>query len=254
MTTCLTFKLFQDAGIPAPLCNYANVTVNGENLGTFINIEDMKTDFFEREFDGKGNLYEGTYSDFAHKLTGTFEKKTKNPGLGYIDKVTAAIDQNNIDELERLIDIDKFITFWAMESLINLGDGYSSDIVNYYFHESANGLIFIPWGPDPGIDNPKSRVILLSAEIPRALFHRYLEAYREELYRLLDSVWNKGSILEYIGMLVDSVGMNQHSLRVIRFVMEREEFLRSKLARKNFARTSTSAYHNADPHYGNCNK
>ena len=55
------YGLFNSAGIPAPRCAYANVTVNGQDLGIYAHVERIHRPFLKREF---GNddcvLYEGT--------------------------------------------------------------------------------------------------------------------------------------------------------------------------------------------------
>jgi spore coat protein H len=36
---CMTYDLFNKAGIPAPQCGFAHVTVNGEDMGIYVNVE-----------------------------------------------------------------------------------------------------------------------------------------------------------------------------------------------------------------------
>lgn len=248
LNTCLAYKIFRDAGIPAPLCNWASVTVNGEDMGTYINVEDMKTDFFERAFNKQGNLYEGASSDFAPELTGTFEKKTKNDGLGYIYKVKDAIDAGDIERLEELIDIDKFITFWAVDGLIGNWDGYSGNTNNYYFHESDSGLVFIPWGPDSTFGHPKRNAIYLKSALSRALFPKYLKKYRAEMSRLLRDVWNESSLLEWVFEYSELVGEHSGEVRVFYFIYNRRRYLNVRMRRDNFQ----NIFDNHTIQEGNC--
>ena len=74
---CLTYSAFADAGLPAPRCGFARVTVNGVDLGLYVNLEPVKEPFLERHWgDSSGNLYEGTLSDFTPSMSGTLEAKT----------------------------------------------------------------------------------------------------------------------------------------------------------------------------------
>src|SRR5690606_32903219 len=43
----LTYRLFNAAGVPAPRCNFARVTVNGEYLGIYSNVESIRRPFLE---------------------------------------------------------------------------------------------------------------------------------------------------------------------------------------------------------------
>ena len=61
----LTYGLFSKAGMSAPRCNFARVRVNGEDLGLYTNVEPIKKPFLLQHFtSNKGDLYEGTMSDF----------------------------------------------------------------------------------------------------------------------------------------------------------------------------------------------
>jgi spore coat protein CotH len=40
---CVGYQLFARAGIPAPRCNFAQVSVNGQNVGTYVNVEEVRT-------------------------------------------------------------------------------------------------------------------------------------------------------------------------------------------------------------------
>src|SRR4051794_35166692 len=71
---CLGYQLFERAGLPVPRCNFANVTVNGKNLGMYANVEEVRKPLLSRHFaDTSGNLYEGTVSDLHPALIKTFE-------------------------------------------------------------------------------------------------------------------------------------------------------------------------------------
>ena len=250
VNTCLAYELFRRAGIPGPLCNYANVTVNGDNLGVYVNVEDMQTDYYSREWNMHGDLYEGTFSDFVPGLTGTFEKKTNEtePGLGYVAKVTAAIQSGDAAGLERLIDVDRFITYWALESLIGFHDGYTSGINNYYFHESPAGLVFIPWGPDQTFTNPKGSVMWLRGAVARSLYPAHKEAYKATMRKLLSTVWNESDLVVYMARLSQSAGWNRDTMQVIQFINSRRQWVEGRLRHADFDQFFTAK----GPYEGGC--
>lgn len=156
LRTCLAYGVFARHGVPAPRCNYARLTVNGQYLGVYAHVESLKRPFLAAHFgDPDGWLYEGTLSDFRPRWKGTMEQKTHEdtPRTAGIDRVIAALevpDEQLIAELDRVIDLDAFFTFWASEVLLAHWDGYSGNNNNFWFYEHpADGrLRFIPWGPD----------------------------------------------------------------------------------------------------------
>jgi len=156
VTQCLTYATFADVGLPAPRCSLAQVTVNGEDLGLFVNLEPIKEPLLERLFgSSEGNLYEGTLADFRDGWTGTLEMKNNEDtnDRSDIDALVAAADADDdvlLEELDAVIDLDAFFDFWAAEVLVQHIDGYASNTNNYYLYaDPSDGRFhFIPWGAD----------------------------------------------------------------------------------------------------------
>jgi spore coat protein H len=208
---CLTYDFFREAGIPSPECGFAHVTVNGEDMGIYVNVESPNKRYLSRHYrDNDGNLYEGTLSDFRDGWTGTFEPKTNEEENDKSDLLTV-VEALNVDDaalissLEAVIDLDQFMTFWAMETLVNHADGYTGNTNNFYVYNDprTDRLQFLPWGVDftfapgnflgPGV--PVS-VMAMGALSRRLYLHpEGRERYLLELNRLLDTVWNEDSLL-----------------------------------------------------------
>ncbi len=155
LNTCLAYQVFADAGLPAPRCNFATVSVNNQELGLYVHVEEIKPPFLERHFaNAQGNLYEGTISDFRPAWRGTFEKKTNEEAADWsdIDAVVAALQDPapaGLTALEVIVDRDRFLSFWATEVLVGHWDGYTSNRNNYHFYREPDGsFVFIPWGVD----------------------------------------------------------------------------------------------------------
>ena len=151
----LAYRLFTTAGVPAPRCNLAHVTVNGTNLGVYSNVEPIDDAFLKRQFGSdQGNLYEAQVSDFRPGWTRTFEKKNNRAaGREDLDAVVAALQSDDAQLLDRLgrgLDMDVFINFWAMEGLINHWDGFAGDLNNCFVYHApkSDKLRFIAWGAD----------------------------------------------------------------------------------------------------------
>ncbi|MCQ2968849.1 MAG: CotH kinase family protein [Clostridium sp.] len=58
MKDFLTYQMMGEFGVPAPLCSYVNITVNGENWGLYLAVESIEEAFLEREY---GNDYGELY-------------------------------------------------------------------------------------------------------------------------------------------------------------------------------------------------
>ena len=62
-------------------------------------------------------------------------------------------DKNIEEAIGQLVDLDSFYTFWVMEGLLGLWDGYSGDENNFFFYlnPETDKFHFIPWGADHGL-------------------------------------------------------------------------------------------------------
>ena len=215
VNTCLSYRVFAATGSPAPRCNFATVSVNGRDLGLYVHVEEIKKPFLARHFESNdGNLYEGTVSDFTPEYRGTIEKKTNEDEADWsdIDAVVAALqDQsdNGLETLGELVDLDRFLSFWATEVLIGHWDGYAGNRNNYQFYREPDGrFVFIPWGPDDtfhlkpdpnpfdNISNPPPSVLALTS-IPNRLYNHpdWRTKYAARLKEILDAAWDEEELL-----------------------------------------------------------
>jgi len=79
----LTYRMFDEAGSPGSRCAFAQVTVNGRNLGVYSHVESVKRPLLKREFgNDSGVLYEGTVTDFYPEWEDSFELKTGSGQIG----------------------------------------------------------------------------------------------------------------------------------------------------------------------------
>ena len=215
VNTCLTYQVFAAAGLPASRCNFATVTVNGKNLGLYVHVEEIKKPMLARHFDSaEGNLYEGNISDFTLDYRGTIEKKTNEDEDDWsdVDAVMEALqDPSNagLETLAEIVDLDRFLSFWATEVLVGHWDGYTGHRNNYHFYREQDGrFVFIPWGvddtfhlkhdPNPfdNISDPPPSVLALTA-IPNRLYNtpEWRTKYAERLKEILGIAWDENALL-----------------------------------------------------------
>ncbi|MFO0590401.1 MAG: CotH kinase family protein [Polyangiaceae bacterium] len=213
--TCLALEMFQEAGVPASRCSFAHVTVNGEDLGIYDNIEGIDgAELADRFPDGSGNLYEGVMSDFRPDWEDTYQKKTNtaDPDRSDLSALTTALQASDADllaQVQPLLDVDAFLSFWATESIIELWDGYSNGQNNHLvYHEPTSGkFYFLPWGPDAtfgsggGTPPPGAPISVYGlAELPRRLYGlpAVREQYLARLLQLNDKLFQSGLALSEV--------------------------------------------------------
>jgi len=158
--TCLAYGLFRRAGLPAPRCALAHLRVNGADLGVYAHVERYGRSFLARAFGpGELALWEGVESDFRAEQLPTFARE-RGPAEadGALVALAAALplpDAQALPALERLLDLEAFLSFWALEVLTAHEDGYSY-VANNFFVVRGPGdgrLRFLPWGIEGSLSN-----------------------------------------------------------------------------------------------------
>jgi spore coat protein CotH len=213
----LTYRLFNSAGVQAPRCNFARVTVNGEYLGIYSHVESIGKPFLKRRFgNNSGNLYEGTLADFYPKAIDRLEAKTneENHDRSKALRLAELLAKNEPapEEIEKIVDIDNFLKFWAVESLIGFWDGYSNNQNNYWVYENRdNGkFYFLPWGADGammsmrgpfgGFGPQGAASVYAQGMLANRLYHdkSIAERYRKTMQQLLQEVWKEEELIKSI--------------------------------------------------------
>ena len=146
-------QIFRDAGVPAARTAFARVELNGRDAGLYVITEAINKEFLARHFKKtKGPLYEGSNNDITDKL----DQDSGDDTIGQQDLKDLARAAQEPDAGQRwkklapLLDLDRFITFVAVEVLVWHQDGYSMDRNNYriYHDPASNKLVFLPHGLD----------------------------------------------------------------------------------------------------------
>jgi hypothetical protein len=227
MRQVLAYRLFAEAGVPAPRCALARVTVNGQYLGVYSHVEAVDEVFLRRRFGSSaGHLYEGRLSDFRPDWIKTFERKNhkNDASTRDLEAIKEALElpvPEMLETLSRLVDLEAFRSFWAMESLLGHWDSYSNGGNNFfvYFRPGNGSMVFIPWGadsvlgiPDPFREGPTPVSVMAGTLLPHRLYEIPGEraAYRERLRELLRSVWNEEALLAEVDRLSRLVRPHLH--------------------------------------------
>lgn len=147
-------EMFEAAGVPAPRAGHAFVALNGKRLGTYVLVEGVNKQFLKRHFtDASGNVYDGhSHQDVAQRLRTNSGDDPKDQTR--LAALAAALRISNWKErraaIERTLDVERFISFMAVEVITSHWDGYALGVNNFrIFHDkSSDRMVFLPQGLD----------------------------------------------------------------------------------------------------------
>ncbi|MCZ6794073.1 MAG: CotH kinase family protein, partial [Planctomycetota bacterium] len=200
------YRLYRDAGVPAPRVGYANVSVNGERFGLYVVVEATTRDFLKRWFrDASGNLYEGP-GDVTEWEKLELDTNQETGDRSDLQRLAEAIENADDDDpwksLAAVVDLEKFATYLAVEMLIVHWDGYSMTNNYRVYHDPATDkFVFVPHGADQVLQRPETPVFRpVRGILARALLEtdRGRDVFREHVMRVLRDVWDEERIREHI--------------------------------------------------------
>lgn len=154
----LGYTLFRAGDVPAPRAGHATVSVNGELYGLYTTIETVDNEEFLKTWfsDDKGALYEGAYgSDLFTDLVPSFDQDNGD-NVDFMDlqalvqQLDAIVDPADfVTEVDKLIDLDRFLTFAATEIYLGHWDGYAWTRNNFFVYRGPDQRwVLLPWGID----------------------------------------------------------------------------------------------------------
>ncbi len=198
MTEILCGDMFLAAGVPTARGAHARVTLNGRDLGLYVLKEGYDKEFLRRHFkSAKGNLYDG---GFLREITEPLQKNSGDDVKDYADLKAVAAAANEPDPAKRLerlakvLDLDRFISFIALEVMTWDWDGYAMKRNNYrlYHDPATDKVVFIPHGMDQMFWDPNGPILpnfegLVAQAVVSTAEGR--QRYRERMSLLLTNVF-----------------------------------------------------------------
>lgn len=188
----LCTQLFRDVGVPAARVTHAWVHLNGRDLGLYVLVEGINKDFLRRHFKSdSGNLYEGYTQDIHEDLDQDNGEDITQADLRALAKAAREPNSNERwDRLNKLMDVDRFISMMAGEMLTIHWDGYWINRNNYRIYHDlvTDRMVMFPHGMDNMFQQPNwswrptmlgslTRAVLLTSEGQRR--------YRERISSIL---------------------------------------------------------------------
>jgi hypothetical protein len=195
-------ELFRAAGVPAVRTGHARIELSGRKLGLYVMTEGVTQDFLARWFkDPTGNLYEGPGDITSENLdVDTHGGRADRSDLRELAEACREADSTQrMTRLEKILDVDRFLSFLAMEAITCHWDGYMTGRNNYHlYHDPGTGkMVFFPHGTDQLFQNtnasiqPQANGTVAKAVLKTAAGRR---RYRQRMAELVEKVFDVEAI------------------------------------------------------------
>ena len=163
LKTYMVYDMMAFMGVPAPLCSYVWVTVNGEDWGLFLAVEEPEEAFARRNFgNDHGKLYKPDYrslnaenadvalryiDDNPDSYPGIFENAKFKVSEADQKRMTEALKTLSTGEkLETAVNVDEVLRYFTVQVFVMNWDSYLGHTGHNYFLYEENGILSIlPW-------------------------------------------------------------------------------------------------------------
>ena len=234
----LATQLFRDAGLPAARVTHAQVQLNGRDLGLYVVIEAMTREFLKQHFKNpNGTLYEGgpDIDGVLEQDGGVRGDQSDRAKLAHACSITNQVERWRV--LGNVLDVDRFVSFAALEMLTAHWDGYVLHLNNYrvYHDPRTDKFTFIPHGMDWTFLRPN-----LSIQVPqRTLVARALFATpegqklcRERVGTLFTNVFRVGTMTNRIEQELAKIRTGQFSSNDLVAIERGAALMRERLVQR----------------------
>jgi hypothetical protein len=214
LTDQLCRELFEAGGVPAPRAGHAIVELNERELGPYVMTEGWDKQFLKRHFHNtKGNLYDGGFvGDIKRKLAvNSGEHPADQSDLAAL--VSAAQEPDltrRPGRLEKLLDLDRFLTFMALDVMLWNWDSYTINVNNYrvYHDLDADRIMFLPHGMDQMFWKPAAPIVPgMKGLVAKAVIQipEYRRRYLERFAQLRTNVFQLQAVTNRVNELAAKV-------------------------------------------------
>lgn len=202
-------EMFRAAGVPAARIGHAVVTVNGRKRGFYYLKEGYDTRFLKEHFgNADGNFYDGGFLQEIDAPIQLISTKSDVKDRADLKALMAAAREpdpaKRFDKLDKLLEMDKFISYMVLEAITWDWDGYPMKRNNYriYHNPKTDKITFVPSGLDqmfadvngpilPGFEGTIARAVVETPKGKERYYGRMAEIMKtvfkpDELVKRLD--------------------------------------------------------------------
>jgi spore coat protein CotH len=206
----LCSELFLAADVPTARATHAIVELQGKKRGLYVLKEGYDEAFLKRQFgSAKGNLYDG---GFLTDIDTPIKKSSGKDEQDHSDlqALAAACKERDraqrLARIEKVLDLDRFISMMAVEVMTWHWDGYGMKANNYriYHDPKSEKLVFIPHGMDQMFEEPHGGIAPpMGGVVAHALFE--IPEMRKRYYRRLGELSAKNFAAEKMLRRIDEI-------------------------------------------------
>ena len=153
MKDAVVYDMCHYIGLPAPLTNYARITVNGKYFGCYLMVEAVDKHFCKRNYsDEESNIYKPyhnlSYTGDDLKRYDEISNYAKvNGDEASMQRVVAAlksVDEGN--DIDEHVDVESVMKYMALQTIVvNYDCMTGHNVQNYYLREADGKISLIPW-------------------------------------------------------------------------------------------------------------
>lgn len=159
-------ELYRACGVPASRVAHALVTINGRKRGLYYLKEGYDKEFLKEHFGNKnGNFYDGGFlrdiDADLQLISGEGDVANRADLKALVAASREGDEKKRFEKLEKLLDMDRFITYLVLSSVTWDWDGYPLNRNNYriYHDPKRDKIVFLPSGMDQMFGDPNGPIL-----------------------------------------------------------------------------------------------
>ena len=161
----ITYDMMSFMGVPSPLCSYVWVTVNGEDWGLFLAVEEPEEAFARRNFGADhGMLYKPDYRSLEETNNDVALKYTTDNPEDYdnifrhakfdctesdkqrLIQALKVLTEGQGTEAESAVNVDEVLRYFTVQVfVVNLDSYLGKTGHNYFLYEEDGVISILPW-------------------------------------------------------------------------------------------------------------
>lgn len=153
MKDAIVYDMCRFIGLPAPLTNYARVTLNGKLFGYYLMVEPIDKHFCRRNWpDEMTNIYK-PYHNLAYKgedmrqyaeIADYAKVKGGETSMWRVVEALQSVDEGK--DIENHVDVESVMKYMALQTIaVNFDCMTGNNTQNYYLREADGKISLIPW-------------------------------------------------------------------------------------------------------------